>query len=540
MSETASEKVQPESSGTGVHAVMVAAGILLSRLAGLVRESIFAHYFGNSDAADAYKAAFRIPNFLATLFGEGVLSASFIPVYANLLARDDEQEARRVAGAVLSLLSMVVAVIVLLGVLLTPLFIDLIAPGFHGAKRDLTIQLVRIAFPGIGLLVLSAWCLGILNSHRRFFLSYVAPVAWNAVIVFTLIAFGRRHGQFDLAVIVTWGAVVGSAMQLIVQLPTVFKLLHGLPLVFDTVSKNVRIVVSNFVPVFISRGVVQVSAYVDQLLSSLLGTGAVAALAYAQQLYLMPISLFGMSVSAAELPAMSGALGDEGEIANHLVTRLNYGLRQIAFFVVPSAAAFLAFGDLINGAIYQSGQFTHKDALYVWGILAGSSIGMVASTLGRLYSSAYYAMRDTRTPLKFAVVRVVLTSGLGYLAAIPLPPKLGLDLKWGVAGLTATAGIAAWVEFTLLRTTLNKRIGRTGLPAQLVGKLWSAALLAAALGWAIRLGLGPHNPRILAVLVVGPYGVAYLGLTIAFKVKEARGAIDRVIRMTKGRSARRA
>ncbi|HEY6331267.1 MAG TPA: murein biosynthesis integral membrane protein MurJ [Blastocatellia bacterium] len=532
MSDTAPEKTPPKNPGTGFNALMVAAGILLSRIAGLVRESIFAHYFGDSDAADAYKAAFRIPNFLATLFGEGVLSASFIPVYANLLARDDKEEARRVAGAVLSLLAMVVAIIVLLGVLLTPFFIDAIAPGFHGEKRDLTIRLVRIAFPGIGLLVLSAWCLGILNSHRRFFLSYAAPIAWNAAIVTTLIVFGhRRHGESDLAVIVSWGAVVGCALQLLVQVPTVLKLLHGLPLVFDTVSSNVRTVVANFLPVFISRGVVQVSAYVDQLLSSLLPTGAVAALAYAQQLSLMPISLFGMSVSAAELPAMSGALGDEREIASYLASRLNYGLRQIGFFVVPSAMAFFAFGDIINGAIYQSGKFTHEVSIYVWGILAGSSVGMVASTLGRLYSSAYYAMRDTRTPLKFAVIRVLLTSALGYLAAFPLPPKLGLDAKWGVAGLTASAGIAAWVEFILLRRTLNSRIGKTGLPGRFVFKLWLGATLAAALGWAIKIGVGPHNPRILAVLVLGPYGITYFGLTVALKVKEARGAIDRALRL---------
>src|SRR5512138_3239227 len=145
---------------------MVASGIFLSRLAGLVRESVFAHYFGNSDAADAFRAAFRIPNFLQNLFGEGVLSASFIPVYAQLLARKEDKEAGRVAGAVLAILALVT------GVLATPLLIDAIAPGFEGAKRELAIRVVRILFPGAGLLVLSAWCLGILNSHRNFLLAY--------------------------------------------------------------------------------------------------------------------------------------------------------------------------------------------------------------------------------------------------------------------------------------------------------------------------------------------------------------------------------
>src|SRR5688572_29459453 len=164
---------------------LVAAGIFLSRIAGLVRQRVFAHYFGNSEAADAFGAAFRIPNLLQNLFGEGVLSASFIPVYARLLAEGDDEEAGRLAGAVVALLTLVTAVLVLAGVLATPWLIDLIAPGFEGEKRELTIRLVRVLFPGAGLLALSAWCLGVLNSHRRFFLSYISPVLWNVAMIGT-------------------------------------------------------------------------------------------------------------------------------------------------------------------------------------------------------------------------------------------------------------------------------------------------------------------------------------------------------------------
>ena len=182
-----------------------------------------------------------------------------------------------------------------------------------------------------------------------------------------------------------------------------------------------------------------------------------------RRFYTLPVSLFGMSVSAAELPAMSGAVGAESEVAEILRVRLNAGLRQIAFFVIPSAAAFLVLGDVIVAAIYQSGRFTHADATYVWGILAGSTVGLLVSTLGRLYSSTYYALRDTRTPLHYAIIRVSLTTILGYLSAIPLPHLLGIEQRWGVAGLTVSAGAATWVEFLLLRRTLNKRIGATGL-----------------------------------------------------------------------------
>src|SRR5512140_2981939 len=183
-------------------ASLVAAGMLLSRIAGLVRERAFAHYLGNSAAADAWRAAFKIPNFLQNLFGEGVLSASFIPVYARLRAEKRDEEASRLAEATAALLALVTAVLVLLGILFTPFLMGLIAPGFHGEKRELTIHLVRVLFPGSGILVLSAWCLGILNSHRRFFLSYAAPVAWNAILIATLIWKGPHSSESALVVYV--------------------------------------------------------------------------------------------------------------------------------------------------------------------------------------------------------------------------------------------------------------------------------------------------------------------------------------------------
>jgi putative peptidoglycan lipid II flippase len=510
---------------------LVASGIFLSRIAGLIRDRVFAHYFGNSDAADAFKAAFRIPNALQNLFGEGVLSASFIPVYAALLARDEDEEARRTAGAVAALLALSTSVLVLIGVLATPYLIDAIAPGFSGDKRELTIRIVRILFPGAGLFVFSAWCLGILNSHRRFFLSYTAPVIWNAAMIATLWGFGARYAQFPLAIVLSWGSVVGAALMVAIQLPVVLRLLQGLHLSLAFHLENVRTVVRNFFPVFISRGVVQISAYVDALLASLLPTGAVAALAYAQTLYTLPVSLFGMSVSAAELPAMSGAVGAESEVAEVLRVRLNAGLRQIAFFVIPSVAGFLVLGDVIVSAIYQSGRFTHSDATYVWGILAGSTVGLLASTLGRLYSSTYYALKDTRTPLNYALIRVALTTVLGYLSAIPLPHLLGIDSRWGVAGLTLSAGVASWIEFTMLRRTLNRRIGATGLPLAYLAKGWAAALAAAGVGRLILIAAGHHNPVLIAMVVLGPYGVGYFAVAALLGVPEVRSLLDMFSRM---------
>jgi putative peptidoglycan lipid II flippase len=528
VSDPSTTKSPPASSKR--FAFLVASGIFLSRVAGLIRGRVFAHYFGNSDAADVFNGAIRIPNFLQNLFGEGVLSASFIPVYANLLARGDKEEARKVAGAVAALLLLSTSILVLVGVLAAPWLIEVIVGGFHGEKRELSILVVRILFPGAGLLVASAWCLGVLNSHHKFFISYTAPVFWNLAMIAAMITFGRGRTQNSLIIITAWASVVGSALQVAVQLPMVMKLLGGLKLALAYHAENVRTVIHNFFPVFVSRGVVQISAYIDALLASWLPTGAVAALSYAQTLYTLPVSLFGMSVSAAELPVMSGALGAADEVANILRVRLNNGLRQISFLVVPSVVGFLVLGDVIVGAIYQSGRFMHNDVLYVWGILAGSTVGLLASTLGRLYSSGFYALRDTRTPLRFAIIRVALTTLLGYVAALPLPRLLGVEQRWGVAGLTISAGIASWVEFTLLQRGLRRRIGNIGLPASFLIQVWFAALIGAAAARGLLFVLGHHNPLVLAVPVLALYGVLFFAVSLALKLPEARSMLSLLVR----------
>jgi putative peptidoglycan lipid II flippase len=515
--------------GVGRHAFLVAAGIFLSRIAGLVRDRIFAHYFGITYVADAFKAALRIPNTLQNLFGEGVLSASFIPVYAKLLAQKDREEAGRVASAVFSLLALITSVLVLVGVLATPYIIDVIAFGFKGETRRLAIQLVRILFPGVGLLVMSAWCLGILNSHGKFFLSYVSPVLWNAAFIVAMVAF-RRNDMSHLAVYTAWGSVVGSGLQFLVQLPMVLRLAPELRIFFSSLTENVRVVIRNFVPVFFSRGVLQLSAYIDGLLASLLPVGGVSALANAQTLYTLPVSLFGMSISAAELPAMSSTLGTDEQVATTLRQRIAASTRRVGFFVVPSAVGFIALGDVITAMIYQTGKFSHGDAVKVWTILAGSGVGLVASTVGRLYSSAYYALRDTRTPVRFAIVRVILTTVLGYLCSRPLPKLLGVDPFWGAAGLTASAGFAAWVEFILLRRGMNLKIGRSEFPSPYFARLWAAAVIAAVVAWGVKLGLHPQRPVIGGLLILVPYGAVYLGCTALMGIEQAGGLVRRVLR----------
>lgn len=534
-------------------AFLVGAGILLSRIAGLIRTSVFAHYLGVSMAANAFQAAFKIPNFLQNLLGEGVLSASFIPVYSRLIAEGKKELAARVAGIVASLLALVVSIVVLLGILLTPALVDLVAAGFQGEVRQLTIRLVQIMFPGVGVFVMSAWCLGILNSHRMFFVSYVAPVLWNIAMIGTLIVFGGRESQSSLAIYLAWGSVLGALLQFGIQLPFIFgrksadgtSIGHGMRMAIDLTLGPVRQIFRSLGPVVVSRGVVQLSAYVDAWIASFLGA-AVSGLSYAQMLYTLPISLFGMSVAAAELPEMSSALGTTEEIHGNLRTRLIAGKRNIAFYVIPCVCGFLVLGRFCVAALFQTGKFGPQDTLYVWYILMGSTVGLLAATWGRLYSSAFYALRDTRTPLWFALTRVLLTGTLGYLFAFPLRPFMNtvllewlhfpkpdlpnIELSLGAVGLTFSAGLAGWIEFLLLRRALQKRIGSTALPNHYPAKIWAAALCACGVAWVaghyIHLGFRWAN---LAV-ILGAFGVVYAAITIAAGIPEAKSLLRRVRR----------
>jgi len=185
---------------------------------------------------------------------------------------------------------------------------------------------------------------------------------------------------------------------------------------------------------------------------------------------------------------------------------------------------------VVVAAIYQTGRFGHREVIHVWGVLAGATVGLMAQALGRLYSSTYYALRDTRTPLRFAIVRVLLTCTMGYLFALRLPGLIGLDPRWGVACLTTSSSLAAWVEFILLRRRLNHRIGPTGLQGGRTLRLFLAAALAAAAAWGMRTLLPPLHPILLAMLLLSLYGVLYIGGTLLLRAAEITPLLDRLQR----------
>lgn len=540
------------------NSTLVATGIGLSRLSGLARDAVLAFFLGANVGADAFSAALKIPNLLQNLLGEGVLSASFIPSYARLLEEGRDQEAGRLAGAVLGLLLATTGVLVVLGVVAARPLTMLLTPGFTGERLELTVTLVRIMFPGIGVLVLSAWCLGLLNSHHRFFLSYVAPVAWNAGILAALVGLGAT-AVVDPAIAAGIGVVVGGLAQTAIQIPAVRQVLDGtLRVSLDTTSQHVRRVLSAFGPIVAGRGVVQIAALLDLVVASLLAVGAVAVLRYAQTLYLLPIALFGMSVAVAELPALS-RLG--GQAREDVARRLDTGLARSAFFVVGTTVGYLLLGGAVVDLLYGRGEFDALTVMQVALVLGAYSLALVPATASRLLQSALYAADDARTPAVVAVLRVTVALAIGVplmfgldqfvvdladpagfrvadpggLSALGLPDA---DLRGaatnqhrlGAVGLAVGAIAGSWLEFGLLRRALRRR----GVSVRLGGGTLSRLLVAGVLAWLTMRGalavVGDAGPLAALALAGASGGAVYLGVAWWLRVADAEVLLRRVVR----------
>lgn len=542
--EATAELLSRPATDTGRSTALVAAGILLSRLFGLVREIAMAAFLAVGPAADAFRAAFRIPNLLQNLLGEGVLSAAFIPVYARLIAEGRREDAGRMAGAIAGLLATVTGAIVVVVVVFADPITSVLAPGFTGETRALTVTLVRIMTAGIGFLVLSAWCLGILNTHRRFFLSYAAPVVWNAAQIGVLVFVGLR-GWTDTAVAeaLAWGVFAGGLLQFLVQLPAVLRLDRDLRASVRRDLPGVRTVLRRFGPAVLGRGVIQLGAYVDLVLASLLATGAVAALGYAQILYLLPISLFAMSVAAAELPELSRT-DDAAEHREHLAV----GLRRMMFFLVFTAVAYLLAGDVIVAALFERRSFDADDTVLVGAIVSVYSLGLLANGSSRLIQNALFARGDTVGPAWIAGVRVTCSAVLGFVlmyqfdqfavidgsiervgdlpaALRPLPEAVRSSgtLRLGAAGLALGSVVAAWVELTLLRVRLRRRSGLRVPLGRTVGRLAGAAVVAGLVMVVLQSTLPDLPDEVEAVVVLGVPGGLYVLVARLLGVPEASG-----------------
>lgn len=522
---------------------VVAFGIFASRIVGFLREAVVAFFFGVGAHTDVLQAAFRAPNLLQNLLGEGTISAAFIPIYSRMLEEGREEDAGRFAGAIFSLLLVLVSALVLLGIVLARPFVTILVPGFADDasavaagdlpinRFELLVTAIRIIFPMTGVLVLSAWALGVLNSHRRFLVPYFAPVVWNVAIIVALFAGAYflvgdplQSGDeltinllTDLLFISFVGALVGGVLQFAVQLPLVARLVKGFRLSLSTRIEGVMESIRAFGPVVAGRGVYQFSAYLDTFLASWLGFGALAALRFSQMLYTLPVSLFGLSVAASELPELSRMRPEHSEI---FIRRVKRSMRQTLFMVIPTTVGYIAFGLLIVGGFLQRGAFNLGDTWLVYLVLAGYSLGLVATTISRLLQNSFYALGDTKTPAKIAVIRVVVST----VVAVPLmfwfdqfsvSGTIGFEpesniLFMGAVGLAVGTSVGAWVELWRLMASLQKRLTDFTLPVGAMLRMSGIALAAGIPAAGVWYLIAGWMKLAVAAIVVLVFGLAYL------------------------------
>jgi len=443
---------------------------------------VIAAFFGAGPLMGAYAAALRVPNILRNLLGEGTLSASFVPVYSAALGRGDPEDANRTAAGVLGLVLLIAGFVVTIGIALAPWLARALAPGFDAELTALTARLIRILFPMSGLMIAGAWCLGVLTSHRRFFLPFAAPVVWNlAQIVGLLLA--ARAGWEPLIVALAWSTLAGAVLQVLVQLPLTGRLTGGLRARIDRSSDSVRTVARNAAPVAAGQGIFQISSLLDVVLVSTLGVAGAEALGgmyFAQRIVQLPMAVFGVSVAVAALPEMSRE-GAMEALRPHLIS----GTRRILYFILPAVMVLLLYGDLAISLIYQRGAFDDDDVTLVRWLLGAYALGLTATSLVKLFASSYHALQDTRTPMKFAAIAVGVGIAIG--AALMFWMEDSGYGRRAATGLALGGAAGAWINLTLL----SRGLGRRGLPglwrenAAPLGRIALGTLAAGLISWPV-------------------------------------------------------
>ncbi len=497
--------------GGGRAALVVGAGILLSRLVGLLRNTAFAWYFGAGPVADAYNAAFRIPNAVRNLLGEGTISASFVPVYARLLAQGDARGARAVAGAVLGFLLAGVAVLTLAGIVAAPWLTRVLAAGYAAETQALITRLTRVLFPMTGLMVLSGWCLGIQNSHRRFFWSYASAALWSVAQIALLVGWGGRAASLvELAWWLAWATLAGAALQIAAQLPEVLRLVGLVRPTLDRALDGARQTLRNMLPVTAALGVVQLSSFVDQVIASFLATGALSSLTYASTIALLPVSLFGVSVAAAALPEL--ARDSTAPDLDALRERFRGGWQRILFYIVPSALAFVVLGDYCAGILYRGGAFGAEAQRVVHAVLAAMAVGLLSFASVKLCASVFHALQDYRTPLRAALASLAVSAALAAALA-----AAWREAPYGASAIALGSAAGSYVNLFVLTRGLRARLGPLYTPAMWRGTrrialaAGAAGALALAGRWGASLVAPAAHPRVAGPPLLAAFALAYLG-----------------------------
>lgn len=454
-------------------ASIVSIATLCSRILGFVRDMAIAWLFGAGMMADAFFVAFRIPSTLRELLGEGALSAAFIPAFTRAKSRGGRDAAWDLASAVMGTLMLVLAGVTLLGVILAPAIVHVLAPGFAEVpgKLALTIQLLRVMFPYIFLVGLAALFMAILNSLGHFLSPALSPTVLNIAMIAAILlaAPGSSNPALPLAVAV----VVGGVGQLAIQVPSAISRGWRLKLRVAPRDPRVQEIARLMTPGVAGLAVTQVNVFVGTLLASFLAEGSVAALTYAFRLVQFPIGVIGVAIATGALPVMAtfaakDAMGDMKEA-------LQSSLRFAFFLTLPAMVGLAMFRLPILYILFERGAFTRPVTLLTADILMGYTVGLCFYVGNRILAPAFYAMHDTWTPVRTAMMAV----GVNIAASILLMQSIG------ATGLALATAIASASNFLLLFTQLRRRIGLLGGRRMLVGAARVAVACLPMAAWGI-------------------------------------------------------
>ena len=516
--------------------VIRAAGVvgiatMLSRIFGFIRDMVVAGLFGAGLTTDAFFVAFRIPNLLRRLLAEGSLTVSFVPVFTEYLRHKTREEALELANITFTALSILLVFVSLAGVLLSPLIVAVMAPGFvrMPAQYDLAVFLTRLMFPYILLISLVALCMGILNSLRHFAAPALSPVILNIAMILAALTLRNLFQEPIMALAV--GVMVGGVLQLAMQWPFLIRMGVRLRPAFGFRHPGVIRIGKLMLPAAFGAAIYQINIFVGTILASLLPSGSVSYLYYADRIVELPLGVFAIAVGTATLPSFSDqvALGR----MEALKRTLAFSLRLILFITIPATIALIALRVPIISVLFQRGEFGQEAALLTAQALLYYAVGLWAFSVIRIIVAAFYSLQDTRSPMKAAVVALVVNAA--FSVALMFPLKHG--------GLALATSIASAVNVGMLWVILQRRVGEI-LDREFyrsVGKTALAALVMWGVIFAIGLLFpwrpsGPFNARLVhLVLCVAGGGGAFFAAAALLKSPEVVTATEALRRRLAGR-----
>ncbi|MCG6910700.1 MAG: murein biosynthesis integral membrane protein MurJ [Deltaproteobacteria bacterium] len=483
---------------------IVGGATFLSRIFGFVRDVVIAGFFGAGMASDAFFVAFRIPNLLRRLFAEGSLTVAFIPVFSEYLTRQGREEAFRLARSAMRMLSAILAAVAVLGILLSPLIIKVIAPGFTALpeKYRLCVDLTRLMFPYIFFIGLVALCMGILNVLGHFAAPALAPVFLNLAMIASVLLVSPRLEQpvFGLAA----GVLAGGLLQLALQLPFLAK--SGLRFwqktkIYHPGLKRIGLLM---LPAVFGAAVYQINILIGTLLASLLPEGSVSYLYYADRLVQFPLGIFAIATATAVLPSLSKQVAASD--FDGLRDTFGHALNFVFFITMPAMVGMVVLREPIVRLLFQRGAFDAATVRLTAVALLYYCAGLWAFSAVRIVVSVFYALQDTRTPVKMAVVAIVVNLVAGIALMHPL--------KHG--GLALATSLASMVNLGLLIWALRGRIGMLDWRGMLSSALRSFvnSVVMGGVVWGAARFMLPQNQRSSLLLGVGVIGAIGAGVAV--------------------------